>query len=484
VARAGIDPASCAVAVSHPRELPVAPPELITRVAELRVAGAAGDAPRVMELGPPLAREVDATGDLELVVDVYATIAHASRASSTDAVRDATRHAAEAASGIGDDVRAAEMWALAATVALEGGETRTAEDMIAMARAAARRSGSDEARRLVTTAEGQLALANFEIDRAISTCQGVLDEAGAGWGPVQASAYDCLADAVIRGRRWEELEAATLRHEPEQIAALGADHPEVLLTRHRRAMAIFMRGDRPAARALWEEVRVGLETIYGADSMPLLRHYQDLTSFESARGNANTPEGRAAAERVIEIATRILPPDDFVLAAAKWAYANLLGFGPDFDRAAAIYDEAIAIYETRDDHEALARLLLSAADTDRAARRCDRARSRFDRVVALSRTATLSGTVVGIARAGIAACLAEAGEHDRAVAELTEAAAMVAAAGEPVFAADIELHAAEIELGRGRKAAARKLAASARARVGGPGLQEEELRARADAILK
>jgi eukaryotic-like serine/threonine-protein kinase len=482
VARTGIDPAECVTA--SPADSPIAPRELIGRVAAIQAASHAGDVQAVLAEAPALLAEVEASGDRELVRDLWGPMAFASQWSSTERARDAGRRAAEAATAVGDDLGATLWWAHSAELAAQGGDFSAVDDLLSMARAAATRSRRDDARRRVVVAEGSVAIERHQLELAITSCRGVVEGVDdPTFTIVREVALQCLGDALVRAERWDDALSWNERLVAEATAHYGADHPTVVQARGRRALIAFERGDRTAARALWAAVLATLELSHGPDSLAVMLLLLDIGNLESEDGGLATPEARAAIERAMAIARQILPADDVQRAGVAWSYANLLSASGDHERAAAVFDESLAIFEARRDDETWARLAVTAADNDARRGRCARARPRLDRIARLAEAEAVSTGVGAVARAVAGACLAETGAIDAGLAELAGAATQLVAAGDLLFAADIEITAAEIEARRGRRAAARALARTARARLPGDSGTEDQLRARADAVL-
>jgi hypothetical protein len=477
------DPDECTAERADRRAPALASRELVARVAAFVAASLRGQVSEVLAQAPAITAEVEQLGDLELIKEVRWAIAEVSGWTDTRTQRDALRRAAEAATAVGDHALAAAAWSRAAENASEVGEDRAVDDLLAMARAAAALSKDPEAMQRVDVSTSSVALDRGDLDAAIAGCGAVLrTSAERALLGAKGRAYDCLEDALMRAERWTELDELVLTWEPSMVEAWGDQHPYVLIMRGHRAHALFHLDQRDAARAIWRDTDAGLRAAYGDDSLAVMNLWSDIAIAESEGGAVATEEAKAASTRAIEIGKRALPAGDVQLARLWWIHATMLD-GTDDDGARVAYEQALTVYDKLDDREQWARLAVTAAALDQRTGRCTTAEPRLARVIAAAAAGEVSPLVGSVARVSQGACVG-ARDVDAGLALIAQAAAELVAAGEVQMAADAELTAAELAFAHGRKAEARALAKTARARVTTDSGTDATLRARADKLLQ
>ncbi len=464
MARGGIDADACGVQVaSRPRRL--ASPALVRRVAQLEAASHAGGD---VSAAPALAAELEASGDEELIADVWWVIAQNTGVDSVEKQRAATRKAAEAATAIGRHEQAALAWARAAVTAAIVGDDRAVDDLLAMATAAGKLSGSAEVAQRLEIARASIDVEHREFERAAATARRVIAATeGQPLREARSDAFDILGDVLLRSHQWQELAQVTQRVEDLTRETWGPEHRYVLAPMARRGIALFRLGDRAAARALWDRVTRGLRASDGPDSVRLMFHLQDVAVTESEDGGVWSAEASAALEEAAAIARRALPADDLQRATTIAFDANRRAMTGDLAGARAGFAEVLPVYARQDDPAAWAEIALLDAALDQKNGECRRATARFHQILDRDRDGQIARTVLANARAGLASCLTLT-RPDAGIAGLLAAADELAGLDASDDAVQAELTAADVELGRGRKAHARTILGRARARITDP----------------
>jgi tetratricopeptide (TPR) repeat protein len=455
-----VDPSDCgrdrvAKPVAAPRDPRV--PALETRAAQAEVARRAGRNDEVIALAKTLSPDVIATGDPTLASHWFQTLgdALAYHGSTTD-VKDAYRRAAEAATRAGDDKEAVEAWTDEIIATANAEDLAGVDDMLAMARGAAARSGQPGTEIDLGVAEASIATERGDQKAAVAACQHVIDVIAKthATGGRALLGLHCLFDeqnhfndpaAVDTGKQVVA----------RSIEIYGPDHPETLDAQRVLASALALQGDLAGAKPLWDRVLSATEAQFGKDSVAVAYVLRDLAVSETPYGRGSPPEALAAARRAVAIGERQLPATDPRRADLYETLAYLEASNHHEAEQIAAYQRAIELREHLDDPQPLARTLYNLADTYRTHHKCELALPLFRRAATLGTESGKRMQITAMSNAGLAVCAAKAHDWATATPAFTSATDDLEALDQPMYAAITRQNWAELLGADGKRDQAR-----------------------------
>ena len=152
---------------------------------------------------------------------------------------------------------------------------------------------------------------------------------------VELDEYAERLGSVVEQRRLRELVLAI------RTRLLPPDHPDLLRSKQKLAMAMSELGDLDPARSLFEDVLAAYERMLPPDHPSLQAVRTNLANVLYALGDL--PEARKLTEQVLKTYSRILPDDHPDLLLARSNLANMLKVAGDFDQARLLEERVLAV---------------------------------------------------------------------------------------------------------------------------------------------
>jgi tetratricopeptide (TPR) repeat protein len=460
--RAGTDPTECSATGTLRGWTSTVTSGLSQRLAEVEAAEAVGATRVVLEKARPLAVELEAAGDLQGAARAYLALVATAGNQANKTAREDARKAAVLASRAGEDALEAVAWRWAAAEASTGLADGSVEELLAMAEAAASRSGKAAEERLwIAITRGRQAIKERAYDKGIEACRRALDDARAtpgGSSPIEISALGCLYSGYYHAERWSE----AMRVSQERLAKVRAREGEsstlTLECMRQAALATFWGGKPEEGRAAMHETIARTAAVVGAESLHVMESWWRLAQAETHDGEVASTAGLEASQRATELATKLLGPDSLRRATIFMTHGDILGANGKHEEALVAYERVLEVYDRVDNPKKWAPVAYNVADGYMRARRCDKARPIIDRIIAFASAGRVGGSLGPTAVGLRGMCGVQTGELAAGIKDLDEAIAQCDRLEEHSFAAQFRIGVAEAHrTGRDPAAAERRL---------------------------
>jgi hypothetical protein len=185
-------------------------------------------------------------------------------------------------------------------------------------------------------------------------------------------------------------------------------------------------------------------------------------------------------ERDVGMQSTMASGEQIELATIMMLHANIVFAQGDHPAAFRELEQAMAIYDHRNDLRNWAPIAYNTADGYRVDGQCDRATPTLERIVKLADAGEIERSMSAAARGDLGVCQRMEGKLDEARATLTGAVADLDTFGMPGFAAQTRLELAEVEWLSGHKDKARALAQQVKDAVTDDSETSKGLRQQAD----
>ncbi len=473
VAESGTDPVRCsqpgasAVTVHHSPWIAGLYDELARAEAELDAGRYRDVLGRRAALDREVAAAVDPTLDFKWNHILGLTL------TSTDdfaGAKLATRRAAEAATTIGDDASAAIEWANLAELTAKSNAVTAADDLLAMARAAAARSHDDDKIAEVEITRGVVTSKHGAYKEAVTICRGVLDgltRKGRAETRTALFAWDCIQHAQETANQMVAAVASARTALELTTKLYGASHPNTLQAREVLSTSLQENGDAVGAKELFDRAVVDYTAVYGAESVSMIELLRERAGSLSPAGTSTVPEAVTDIQRAVAIGEKILPANDPRKASLYEMLGYVEGALHHIEASNAAYARAIAAFEKLDDPMALARVLYDASEFPRMNGHCDIAIPMLKRASKVAADTGQKTRIQAASAAALGACLGGEKRWAEAEAMLRDAIVQQDALDDRMFGAQTRWELAD-ELGkRGRHAEALEIAKAAAAELVG-----------------
>jgi len=457
---AGTAPSECTAAGTDQGWAAPASSALSQRLAEVEAARAVGRSPFVLANAPSLAAELEAAGDLQGAARAYLALASSANQSNA-AIRDSARKAAVLAAQAGDDFLEAKAWSTAAVVVAHDPAERTFEELIAMAEAAATRSGrATEARIGIEIARGRHELGVRDYDKAIASCKHALDAARTqqlrDGSKLELNALGCLADTYYYAERWPEAVQVSQTRLALARSLEGDTSGLTLECMRQAAIATMWSGKLDEGRAAMRDTIERETVVFGAESRHVLESWWRLAQAESHDGELASERGLEASQHAVAIATKVLGPEEIRRATIFMTHGDILSALGKTDESLAAYEGVLAVYDRVDNPKRWAPVAYNVADGYIRAGKCDRALPIVERIIALAGAGRVGGSLGPTATGLRGTCHAQAGKYAAALADFDQAIAQCDRIDEKEFAAQFRIEAGKAHAAAHEPAAAKR----------------------------